>query len=110
MKDVLVTQKNGAVCVAIGPEGGIEEEEVDWFTNNGFVSIALGLSPFLFGGEAEIEARRGQAGLFGERLVEGGARVGGDERRPRRRPAPRRNRRAWRRFSPFQPQRLRERR
>ncbi len=42
MKDVLVTQKNGAVCVAIGPEGGIEEEEVDWFTNNGFVPCTLG--------------------------------------------------------------------
>ena len=31
MKDVLGTQKNGEVCVAIGPEGGIEEEEVEWF-------------------------------------------------------------------------------
>ena len=33
----------------------------------------------LFGGEAEIEARRRQSGLLGERLVEGGARVGGDD-------------------------------
>ena len=42
MKDVLVTQKNGEVCVAIGPEGGIEEEEVKWFTDNGFVPCTLG--------------------------------------------------------------------
>ncbi len=42
MKDVLVTQKNGEVCVAIGPEGGIEDGEVKWFTDNGFVPCTLG--------------------------------------------------------------------
>ena len=30
MRDILATQKNGAICVAIGPEGGVAEEEVEW--------------------------------------------------------------------------------
>lgn len=42
LKDVVGTQKNGEVCVAIGPEGGIEEEEVQWFTENGFTPCTLG--------------------------------------------------------------------
>ena len=42
MKDVVATQKNGEVCVAIGPEGGIEEGEVDWFKENGFMPCTLG--------------------------------------------------------------------
>lgn len=42
MKDVLVTQKNGEICVAIGPEGGIEDGEVKWFTDNAFVPCTLG--------------------------------------------------------------------
>ncbi|MGD0231413.1 MAG: RsmE family RNA methyltransferase [Syntrophorhabdales bacterium] len=42
MKDVFVTQKNGEVCVAIGPEGGIEDGEAVWFKENGFISCTLG--------------------------------------------------------------------
>ena len=42
MRDILMMQKNGEVCVAIGPEGGIEEGEAQWFTENGFVACTLG--------------------------------------------------------------------
>jgi 16S rRNA (uracil1498-N3)-methyltransferase len=44
MRDVLATQKNGAVCVAIGPEGGVAEEEVEWLKEQGFVPCTLGES------------------------------------------------------------------
>ncbi len=44
MKDVVATQKNGEVCVAIGPEGGIEEGEVDWLKEHGFLPCTLGES------------------------------------------------------------------
>lgn len=42
MKDVVATQKNGEVCVAIGPEGGLEEGEVGWLKEHGFVPCTLG--------------------------------------------------------------------
>jgi len=42
MKEVLAGQKNGSVCVAIGPEGGIEEGEAEWFEQHGFVPCTLG--------------------------------------------------------------------
>jgi len=42
MRDILATQKNGEVCVAIGPEGGIEEGEVEWLKEHGFVPCTLG--------------------------------------------------------------------
>jgi 16S rRNA (uracil1498-N3)-methyltransferase len=42
MKDILATQKNGKVCVAIGPEGGVEEGEAEWFKEHGFVACTLG--------------------------------------------------------------------
>ena len=42
MKEVIAARKNGEVCVAVGPEGGIEEAEVQWFTDNGFVPCTLG--------------------------------------------------------------------
>jgi 16S rRNA (uracil1498-N3)-methyltransferase len=42
VKDVVGRQKNGEVCVAIGPEGGIEEGEAQWFTENGFTPCTLG--------------------------------------------------------------------
>ena len=44
IRDVLATQKNGAVCVAIGPEGGVAEEEVEWLKGQGFVPCTLGES------------------------------------------------------------------
>ncbi|MCX8022921.1 MAG: 16S rRNA (uracil(1498)-N(3))-methyltransferase [Syntrophorhabdaceae bacterium] len=46
MKDVVTKQKNGEVCVVIGPEGGIEEPEVDWLKENGFTTVTLGDSIF----------------------------------------------------------------
>jgi 16S rRNA (uracil1498-N3)-methyltransferase len=42
MKDIVATQKNGELCVAIGPEGGIEEGEVIWLKEHGFVPCTLG--------------------------------------------------------------------
>lgn len=44
MKDIVATQKNGEVCVAIGPEGGVEEGEVIWLKEHGFVPCTLGES------------------------------------------------------------------
>ncbi len=42
MKDVITARKNRHICVAVGPEGGIEEGEVQWFTDNGFIPCTLG--------------------------------------------------------------------
>jgi 16S rRNA (uracil1498-N3)-methyltransferase len=42
MKDVIALQKGGEICVAIGPEGGIEETEAEWFKEHGFVPCTLG--------------------------------------------------------------------
>jgi len=42
IKYLVGQQKNGEVCVAIGPEGGIEEAEAQWFTENGFIACTLG--------------------------------------------------------------------
>jgi 16S rRNA (uracil1498-N3)-methyltransferase len=42
MRDVISTQRNGSVCVAIGPEGGIEDGEAEWFKEHGFVTCTLG--------------------------------------------------------------------
>jgi len=42
IKDVVAGQKNGRLCVAIGPEGGVEEGEVDWLKEQGFVPCTLG--------------------------------------------------------------------
>jgi 16S rRNA (uracil1498-N3)-methyltransferase len=42
MKDVIASQKGGEICVAIGPEGGIEETEAEWFKAQGFVPCTLG--------------------------------------------------------------------
>jgi 16S rRNA (uracil1498-N3)-methyltransferase len=33
---------NGEICVAIGPEGGIEEGEAEWFKEHGFLPCTLG--------------------------------------------------------------------
>ena len=44
VRDVLTTQKNGAICVAIGPEGGVEEGEVEFLKEHGFVPCTLGES------------------------------------------------------------------
>jgi 16S rRNA (uracil1498-N3)-methyltransferase len=42
MKDIVAAQKDGEVCVAIGPEGGVEEGEVSWLKEHGFVPCTLG--------------------------------------------------------------------
>jgi 16S rRNA (uracil1498-N3)-methyltransferase len=42
MKDVVAGQKNGRLCVAIGPEGGVEDGEAEWFKEQGFVHCSLG--------------------------------------------------------------------
>ncbi len=43
MKDLLSAhQENGHICVAIGPEGGIEEGEAEWFKEHGFAPCTLG--------------------------------------------------------------------
>jgi 16S rRNA (uracil1498-N3)-methyltransferase len=43
MKDLIsARQHNGQICIAIGPEGGIEEGEAEWFKEHGFLSCTLG--------------------------------------------------------------------
>lgn len=42
LRDVMPPQLNGEICVAIGPEGGIEEAEAEWFNEHGFVTCTLG--------------------------------------------------------------------
>jgi 16S rRNA (uracil1498-N3)-methyltransferase len=46
MKDVMSSQKEGAICVVIGPEGGIEEMEIEWLKENGFTPCTLGENIF----------------------------------------------------------------
>lgn len=36
----------GDVCVVIGPEGGIDDSEINWLSENGFVSYSLGENIF----------------------------------------------------------------
>ncbi len=43
LKDVVSHRDNNEeVCIAIGPEGGIEEGEAEWFTEHGFTPCTLG--------------------------------------------------------------------
>lgn len=42
LKDVIAGQKNGRLCVAIGPEGGIDESEAEWLKEQNFISCTLG--------------------------------------------------------------------
>jgi len=46
MKDVLSSGVGGEICVVIGPEGGIDEPEVAWLKENGFVTCTLGENIF----------------------------------------------------------------
>ncbi|HPP07029.1 MAG TPA: RsmE family RNA methyltransferase [Syntrophorhabdaceae bacterium] len=46
IKDVISTYTEGEICIVIGPEGGIEEQELEWLKNNGFVSCSLGENIF----------------------------------------------------------------
>jgi 16S rRNA (uracil1498-N3)-methyltransferase len=46
MKSLMGAETDGDICVVIGPEGGIEESEVAWLTDNGFTSCTLGENIF----------------------------------------------------------------
>jgi 16S rRNA (uracil1498-N3)-methyltransferase len=46
MKDLISAQKDGEICVIVGPEGGIEELEIEWLKENGFTPCTLGESIF----------------------------------------------------------------
>ena len=46
VKDVVSSEKEGAICVVIGPEGGIEELEMEWLKENGFTACTLGENIF----------------------------------------------------------------
>jgi 16S rRNA (uracil1498-N3)-methyltransferase len=46
VRDCISPQVEGEICVAIGPEGGIEELEVGWLKENGFTACTLGENIF----------------------------------------------------------------
>jgi len=46
LRDVITRQKEGEICIVIGPEGGIEELEIDWLKENGFTPCTLGENIF----------------------------------------------------------------
>lgn len=46
LKDVFGKDMRDAMCVVIGPEGGIEETEIEWLKENGFVACTLGENIF----------------------------------------------------------------
>lgn len=46
VKDVISMQKEDDICIVIGPEGGFEETEIKWLTENGFISCTLGENIF----------------------------------------------------------------
>lgn len=46
LKDVFGINTGDATCVVIGPEGGIEESEVEWLKENGFTACTLGENIF----------------------------------------------------------------
>lgn len=46
LKDVFGTRTGDATCIVIGPEGGIEETEIEWLKENGFTACTLGENIF----------------------------------------------------------------
>lgn len=46
IRDVITRQNGGEICVVIGPEGGIDEAEIEWLKEHGFVPCTLGESIF----------------------------------------------------------------
>jgi 16S rRNA (uracil1498-N3)-methyltransferase len=46
VRDVISGGIEGEICVIIGPEGGIEDGEVAWLRENGFISCTLGENIF----------------------------------------------------------------
>jgi len=46
IKEVISSQRENGICIVIGPEGGLEESEISWLTENDFISCTLGESIF----------------------------------------------------------------
>ncbi|MCS7281324.1 MAG: 16S rRNA (uracil(1498)-N(3))-methyltransferase [Desulfobacterota bacterium] len=46
LRDVFGETGDGQICIAIGPEGGIEESEISWLKENGFIPVSLGNTIF----------------------------------------------------------------
>ncbi|MCX7965280.1 MAG: 16S rRNA (uracil(1498)-N(3))-methyltransferase [Syntrophorhabdaceae bacterium] len=46
IRDVVSTYREGEICIIIGPEGGIDEAEIEWLKNNGFITCSLGENIF----------------------------------------------------------------
>jgi len=46
IRNIISKHKEGEICVVIGPEGGIDELEVKWLKDNGFIPCTLGESIF----------------------------------------------------------------
>jgi 16S rRNA (uracil1498-N3)-methyltransferase len=44
MKDLMAARIEGEIFAVTGPEGGIEDQEMDWLTENGFTPSSLGES------------------------------------------------------------------
>lgn len=42
LKEILASYQNGKVCIVVGPEGGIEEQEIEWLKTQGFIPCSLG--------------------------------------------------------------------
>ncbi|HBE44722.1 MAG TPA: hypothetical protein DDW17_04515 [Deltaproteobacteria bacterium] len=43
---IITKQKRGRICVVIGPEGGIDDMEIQWLSHHGFVTCTLGENIF----------------------------------------------------------------
>ncbi|HBA55730.1 RsmE family RNA methyltransferase [Syntrophorhabdus aromaticivorans] len=46
IRDVISSRQDNGICVVIGPEGGIEDTEMTWLKENGFIPCTLGESIF----------------------------------------------------------------
>ena len=46
IQDVISSQRENGICVVIGPEGGIEETEIQWLTEHDFIPCTLGENIF----------------------------------------------------------------
>jgi len=46
IKSIITKQNKGRICVVIGPEGGIDDTEIQWLVNHGFVTATLGENIF----------------------------------------------------------------
>jgi 16S rRNA (uracil1498-N3)-methyltransferase len=46
LKEVISSQEEREICVIIGPEGGIDELEIEWLRETGFLSCTLGENIF----------------------------------------------------------------